>query len=270
MNKIEKAVERIHSDGLRAAFNPELDGHTLSLPDWESYTQAALKIWPMLAKRFQPAVMMVTHEPWSLSTRLAFMPTIEQWTDFVKRTAAAVKDASPKTQVGVGFVPAFRSDYKFVEHWITLPDFELISVDIYSFGGMERVNQTVAAAKQAGKRVFVEETWRPRYWSKEVEKKYPGNSEMWKSSGEGLEIYQQVDALWIEMMAVYAAAWGMDAIVPMYTQTLFKYDPVDGQIFGLAYNAALAKALSAGERTKTFYAVKKFIQELGKTRAELA
>jgi len=37
-------------------------------------------------------------------------------------------------------------------------------------------------------------------------------------------MYQQVDAKWIEMIAVYAAAWGMDTVFPMYTQTLFKYD----------------------------------------------
>jgi uncharacterized protein YutD len=65
-------------------------------------------------------------------------------------------------------------------------------------------------------------------------------------------------------------AWGMDAVVPFYTQTFFKYDPAVGWIYDEGYNKALQKALFAGERTKTFYAVKEIIQELGRTRAELA
>jgi len=43
---------------------------------------------------------------------------------------------------------------------------------------------------------------------------------------------------------------------------------VNGGLFSREYNSVLQKALFAGERTKTFYAVKKTVQELGKTRAE--
>jgi hypothetical protein len=272
IDKIERAVERIRYHGLRLASNPELDpaGQGTRLPDWEAYTQAAVKIWPMLAKRYQPVVLMLTHEPSTLSARMGFPVTLEQWTDFVKRTAAAVKEASPKTAVGVGFIPVFQAEMKFAEKWVAMPEFDLISVDVYSFAGLDRVDQVVAAAKAAGKRVFIEETWRGVYWTKEIEKKYPGRMDTWGGASIALEAYQPVDAKWIEMVSVYAAAWGMDAVVPFYTQTFFKYDPINGWVYDGGYNKALQKALFAGERTKTFYAMKKTIQELGKTRDELA
>ena len=267
--KIEKAVERIQRDGLRLALNPELNPWASGkLPDFEACTQASVKVWSMLAKRFQPAVLMVTHEIATMRYRLGFDPGVPQWAEYLKRTAAAVKEASPKTLVGVGFVPGtFAPDLESARHWVTLPEMDLISVDIYDLRGFDRTNTVVKWAKAAGKRVFVEETWRAVYWPPEMETVYKGGEGLWDGGGVGLEKYQPIDALWLEMIAVYAAAWGMDAVVPFWTQAMFKYLQTDdwhaGFVYSPAYNAALEKALVAGERTKTFGEWKKVIRELG-------
>jgi len=229
----------------------------------------------MLARRFQPMVLMVTHEIATMQYRLGFAPSIPQWTEYLKRTAAAVKEASPNTLVGVGFVPGtFALDLEYARKLATLPEMDLISVDIYDLRGFDRTDAVVRMAKAAGKRVFIEETWRAVYWPPEMETTLKGAEGLWDGGGVALEKYQPIDALWMEMVAVYAAAWGMDAVVPFWTQTLFKYLPTDdwhaGLVYSKLYNAAIEKALVNGERTKTFYACKKLIQELGKTRAQLA
>lgn len=274
--KSEKAMERIRRDGLRLALNPELNPWAAGKqPDFEAYTKQCVNGWSMLAKRFQPEVLMVTHEVATMQYRLGFAPTIPQWTEYLKRTAAAVKEASPKTLVGVGFVPGtFAPDLEAARQLIPLPEMEIISVDLYDLRGFDRTDAVVRMAKAAGKRVFIEETWRAVYWPPELETALKGGEGLWDGGGVGLEKYQPIDALWMEMAAVYAAAWGMDAVVPFWTQTMFKYLATDswwdGLVYSKPYNVALQKALVNGERTKTFYAFKKLVQELGRTRAELA
>jgi hypothetical protein len=274
--KSEKAVERIRRDRLRLALNPELNPWASGkLADFEAYTQASVKVWSMLAQRFQPEVLMLTHEIFTMRWRLGFEVPVEKWVEYLKRTAAAVKQASPKTLVGVGFVPGtFAPDLRYAEKLLPLPEMDLISVDIYDLRGFDRTNTVVKWAKAAGKRVFIEETWRAVYWPKETEIKLKGGEGVWDGVTVPMEKYQPIDALWMEMVAVYAAAWGMDAVVPFWTQVMFKYLQTEdwqvGFVYSPEYNNALEKALLAGERTKTFAAWKKLIQELGKTRAELA
>ena len=107
-----------------------------------------------------------------------------------------------------------------------------------------------------------------------METELKGGEGLWDGGGVGLEKYQPIDALWLEMIAVYAAAWGMEAVVPFWSQTMFKYINTDdwhlGHAYSRQYNDALQKALINGERTKTFYALQKLAKELGRPRAELA
>lgn len=274
--KVEKAIERIQRAGLRMAFNPELNPWASGkLADFEAYTQASVKVWSMLARRFQPAVLMVTHEIFTMRWRLGFEVPMEKWVDYLRRTAAAVKEASPRTLVGVGFVPGtFAQDLRYAEKLAPMPEMDLISVDIYDLRGFDRTNTVVKWAKAAGKRVFIEETWRAVYWPKEVEVKFKGGEGVWDGVGVGAEKFQPIDALWMEMVSVYAAAWGMETVVPFWTQVMFKYLQTDDWqksfVYSAEYNAAVREALLKGERTKTFHAWKKLIQELGRTRAELA
>jgi hypothetical protein len=218
---------------------------------------------------------MVAHEITTMRLRLGSDPGVLAWTEYLKRTAAAVKEASPNTLVGVGFVPGvWTADLQYARKWVSLPEMDLISVDFYGLRGFDRTDAVIRMAKAAGKRVFIEETWRGVYWPPEMETTFKGAEGLWDGAGVGMEKYQPIDALWMEMVAVYAAAWGMDAVVPFWTTAMIKYLPTDdwraGFVYSPAYRDALVKALLNGERTKTFYAWKKLIQELGETRDELA
>lgn len=272
LDKIEKAIERIRLDGLRLGFYAVPHGN---FPDFESIAKASVNVWTMLAQRFRPEVFAVTHEPVAVGQYLTPHPTLEQYTEFVKRTAAAVKKVSPKTVVGAGVVPCTApQELPYAQKWVTVPEMEFVAVDFYELRGFDRTNKAVAMAKAAGKRTFIEETWRVAYWPKEAEKQFPNNQLIWMAAGIGMEKYHPVDAKWIEMAAVYAAAWGMDAISPFWSQTLFKYLKTDDwketMAYGPEYNSALEKALLKGERSPLFYDVKKLIRELGKPGSELA
>jgi L-alanine-DL-glutamate epimerase-like enolase superfamily enzyme len=223
LTKMEKAIERIQRDGLRVGFYPVPSG---GMRDFKAFTEVTAKWWAGLAERFQPDLITVAHEPLALSFFMASPPTLEQYTEFVKRTGEAVKKASPRTLISATLVPCtVPQELKFAERWATLPELEALSVDFYELRGFDRTNQVVAAAKAAGKRTFISETWRVAWWPKEFEREFPNSEIFWMGAGMGSEKYQPVDSKWIEMCAVYAAAWGMDAISPFWTQMLFKYLP---------------------------------------------
>lgn len=263
MQKLEKVIAHIRKQGLHLALNPELQPLAgVRLADWPAYTDASVKIWSMLAQRFQPEVLMVTHEPSVMNKRIGFRPDDEQWLDYVRRTAAAVKRTSPRTKVGVGFIPWLPPDLSYAEKWVHLDELELFSVDIYFLQGLGRTHRVLELAKAAGKGIFIEETWRPAFLPPEQRKNVVDPA----AHGIGNEMFQALDEKWLETVYTYGAAMGMQAVVPFWTHTFFKYLPGDGYAYDPAYNRAVVDALAKGERTKTHAFNKKMSQEFGRSR----
>lgn len=64
-------------------------------------------------------------------------------------------------------------------------------------------------------------------------------------------------------MTAYASVLGLEAITPFWTQTFFAYVPEGGHAFLGDYNRRVMEAVRRGDRTETYYAVKRLIERYG-------
>lgn len=262
MEKHDGIVKFIREDlgchlGINFSFNP---GVKFRFPRFSDYLDAALKIYPAVALRYSPTPICIIHEPTTIGRRFGFNVTNTEWTDFTRRVAIAVKEASPSTQVIAGYVPGLEPDVEAAMLALEIPELDKITIDNYSLGGMERINNLVKLIKAAGKPTYIEETWRSPYIAPTDK---VTSLEDWSSRGIGLDLFEPLDEKWAEMMAVFASAWGMETLVVFWTQTFFLYQKESGNALSRDYNVEVMKAILAGRRTKMSEFYKTLSEELG-------
>lgn len=256
VDKYDAVIARIRRHGMQLAINPEFNRGKDRSYDFAAWSADALKAYPEIAARYHPDIFVVIHEPTTMAARMGQKLSPRAWADFAQKAIAAVKQASPRTRCGVGLLP---EEWMYTRPFLDLPGLDTLSVDIYSLKGLKALNGMIAAAKKAGKGVYVEETWRTPY----VPARQP-NLEAWSSVGIGNAAYEDLDAKWLATIAAYAGVWGMEAVTPFWSTTFFLYvkDGRDGAL-DAGYNGRVIEAIRKGERTKTFEAFRRMAQEAG-------
>jgi hypothetical protein len=260
--KYDAVVRRIRDAGLGLVLNPQYGSTYHSQPDLPGWTEAALAFYPEVARRYEPEILVVVHEPTTMAARLGRAVSVGEWSDFARRTARAVREASPRTRIGAG---GLAHEILHFRAFAALPEVEVLTLDIYDLAALPVYSEMVAIAAARGKPVYIEETWRTPF-----AELGPGDSlEVYASTGVGDEDFQELDARWLRALVQYAGAAGLEAFTPSWTQPFFKYVPAgEGDALDPAYTLEVIAALRNRERTPTFWAFRDLVAQYGVARAE--
>lgn len=262
--KHDSLIRHIRRLGLQLAFNPEYNRGSIKIKRFSDWETAALKFYAELARRYQPDIFVLAHEPTTMADRMGIRTTPRQWRDFVVKTAAVVKRASPKTRLGAG---GLAKEIEYFREFASLTELDVLTLDIFNPEQLARYDEMIRLAKRAGKAVYIEETWRPPYfaprgWRRETLDTY-------MATGIGDAAFQKLDAKWLAAMAHYASARQLEAVTPFWTQTFFVYDPDGRGGLDPRFNVKVINALKSGGRTDTFRAYQRLSQQLGRQPGSL-
>jgi hypothetical protein len=226
-----------------------------SLADFE---QIALRAYAEMARRYHPDVFMVIHEPTTMMGRMGIKVSPAEWANFAQKAAQVVKRESPNSRIGAC---GLFYERPYFDAFLGINSIDVMALDIYDLKHLYVYNDMIRSAREAGKGVYIEETWRTPFLLPSQGKQ---NLDVASSSGIGEERYQQVDGKWLETMALYASAWGLEALTPFWTPTFFKYVREDGSAISYEYESKVASAVQKGERTETFRKYQEIIKRYGK------
>jgi len=258
IEKYDEIIEYIRDSGFQLALNPQYtptDGVVTSFQQW---SEEAVAAYSKIARRYQPQIFVLVHEPSTMNARMNLDISSKQWASFVKKALTGVKYASPKTRCGTGVL---WTEMKYFKEFIKIKRLELLSIDIYDLKGLKVYNRMINSAQKAGKVVYIEETWRPPFYVPEPGKKV--SLESYISTGIGDQSFQPLDAKWFEAMTRYANAWELEAITPFWMQTFFLYvqENEPNGALDTEYNKAVVVAISENKRTETVSAIKNTIEK---------
>jgi hypothetical protein len=244
--KYDAVVERIRSNGLQLAFNPQYSPTYHRLARFQEWQAAALDLYEEVARRYQPDIMVVVHEPTTMAARLGVPVTSDQWATFARRAAQTVTRVSPRTRCGAG---GLAYEIEYFSPLAAIAEIDVMTLDIYDLGALPAYNLLIATARQQGKPVYIEETWRTPFATRG-----PGDSlDALALQGIGDRGFQSLDVKWLQALTQYAAAQSFESITAVWTQTFFKYVPAGGgNANDPAYTALVIEAVRNRERTDTF------------------
>ena len=247
--KYDAVVARIRSKGMQLALNPQYSPVKHKVSDLDGWQKAALPVFATLADRYKPEIFVVAHEPTTMSARMRSKASVEGWRDFVREAAKVVKQKSPKSRIGAG---GLFDEERYFNEFVDLPEVEVLTLDVYRIVGLPKYNAMVKRAKSKGKAVYIEETWRPPYYSAR------GNSPLDQVAAKsvGDRTFEELDVKWIRTMSRWAADVGIESITPVWMQAFFKYVDGEGDALDPGYNRQVIDAIMRGERTRTYEALR--------------
>ncbi len=251
--KYDALIDHIRGAGVAIGLNPEYSPTYHPVASFRQWRAAALPVYAELARRYQPDVFVVVHEPTTMAARMGLLVGPRAWRDFARDAAWTVKRESPATRIGAG---GLAWEKAYFDAFASLRIIDVMTLDIYTLDDLPTYNEMIRTARRAGKPVYIEETWRSTCYTPE-----PGMTlEEISAIGIGDPAFRDLDIKWLETLAAYAGAWGLESMTPSWTQTFFKY--MDGA-GGLDpdYNREVAAAIGRGERTATFYAFQDLVRQ---------
>lgn len=261
IHKYEELVRYIRNSGLGLALNPVYnvtDGPVESFNGWAKETLEAFR---KIAAQLKPDIFVVIHEPTTINARMKLSVSPARWAEFARKAALAVKETSPETRCGAGVL---WTETSYFNAFLNVELLSYISLDIYALRGLKTYNRMIPRIRKAGKKVYIEETWRPPYFIPSGSKKE--TLETCSAAGIGENTYQKLDGKWMKTMVRYANTWKMEAVTPFWTQTFFLYVPETADTSALSpdYNRKVMEAIGQQKRTSTFKAFRKLVHKFGK------
>jgi uncharacterized protein (TIGR03437 family) len=282
---LDGVVAHIRELGMQLAINPEITpGELGQRPTFDTFQTAALQSYAQLAARYQPDNFVIVHEPTTATASLGLaVTTVEQWHDFITAAAPLIKAASPHTRLGAGafqngVLPGLSTqENTFFENAVTIPALDFLTMDIYNDDTFPVYQQWIGLAHANGKGIYIEETGEPKY--------LPLPATLLNANGyltESLDSisvigaanadFAPLDASWLQAMAKFASANGMEALTTFETEPFFalgtaghdtETDPV--------YVSSVLAAQAKGQLTSTGSAYAAIAAQNGiKTAASLS
>ena len=261
IHKYVELIRYIRNSGLGLALNPVYnvtDGPVESFNGWANETLEAFR---KIGAQLKPDIFVVIHEPSTINARMKLSVSPARWAEFARKAALAVKESSPETRCGAGVL---WTETSYFNAFLNVEPLSYISLDIYALRGLKTYNEMIPRIRKAGKKVYIEETWRPPYFIPSGSKKE--TLETWSAAGIGENTYRKLDCKWMKAMVRYANTWKMEAVTPFWTQTFFLYVPKTADTCALSpdYNGKVMEAIKQQKRTATFKAFRKLVRKFGK------
>jgi hypothetical protein len=252
--KYDAAIDRIRQHGMKLALNLQYSTVKNKVESFAEWRKRAIVLCAEQARRYRPDTFVVVHEPSTMASRMGAKVNVSDWVQFVHETAKVVKEASSNTRIGAG---GLASEEPYFDAFVRLPEIEVLTLDIYGIKDLKTYNRMIRRAQGAGKPVYIEETWRPPYFTPQ-----PGmtlDAASLKSVGN--RDFQEMDSQWLRVMTAYAQANGLEAITPIWMFALFSYVDGSGDLDDPTYNQAVVDAIMHGERTATFRTLQELVRE---------
>ena len=254
MAKYDALVRHIREVGLQLAWNPSFwpeDAHVTSLADWE---KVALPVYAEMARRYQPDIFSVIHEPTTMNQRMHIQASPDEWRQLATKAARVVKQASPRTRAAAG---SLQWEMPYFQEFVTIPDLDVVTVDIYFLKGLSNFAAMARIAHQQGKDIYIEETWRFTV----LKEAAAGGARRRDVSNQAFE---DLDIKWLEAMVLFANKYGMSAITPFWSTALFTYLPQSMDAADRRFFKAVSDNIKRGTRTRYFQKYRELAQQYGR------
>ena len=261
IGKYDAVIAHIRARGLELALNPQYTQGDLIVEKFADWERASLQVYAELARRYRPEIFVVVHEPTTMAKRMNLQTTPLQWRRYAQAMARAVKRASPTTRCGAG---GLASEKRFFDAFSTAAAIDVLTLDIYGLKDLKTNNEMIGVAKRAGKPVYIEETWRPAYYSPSMG---PVDTlEALSATGVGDRDFEDLDARWMQILAAYASVMGLESFTPFWTQTFFAYaDPGEPNgALDWSYASQVIAAIETGQRTRSFEVFRELVRHYGR------
>lgn len=249
IEKYDEVVRHIRASGMQVAINPQYSPLRHKVKDLAEWRSVSLPIYGTIAERYKPETFVVVHEPTTMSARMRSRATPEEWAAYAREATRIVKERSPKSRIGAG---GLDTEERYYNAFAELPEIDVMTLDIYNLRNLPTFQQMVQTAKKRGKGVYIEETWRPPYFTRA----FGQTLDRIAVKNVGDRSFEDLDVKWIRTIAAWAAANGVEAITPVWMQTFFTYGGTETEAFDPAYLKAVNAAIERGERTRTFNAIR--------------
>ena len=273
--KYDAVVQHIRRLGLMLTINVVyVKTQQPNITTFQQFQTAAVTGARQIAARYQPDNFVIVHEPDTMAARMGIPNTVQDWDGFIRAVAPLVKQSSPHTRLGAGcfYAPAGPGTQSFIDQeneyfvdFATIPDLDFLTMDIYNVGTFSQYQQWAQLAHAAGKGVYIEETWIPHYLTN-------GLPPDWESVGlDNISTvgptsadFASLFAPWIQAMALFASANGMESVTPFTTPAFFQYGTAGADTpEETAYAHAVVSAIAQGQLTPTGQAYLTYSRQLG-------
>ncbi len=296
-NLYDAVVRHIRELGLQLSLNPTaVVGELGRGPTFQDFANMAMQTYPQMAARYQPDNFVVVHEPTTMQARLGGIQTSAQdWRDFIVAVAPLIKAASPRTRLGAGgfqngnaqlaSLSAMENAY-FQDFATNIPAcaaaaagagcLDFMSMDIYNTDTLTTIPSTCPGcssytdwaklAQSNGKGAYIAETWRPSYLPDPLPNDALSPQGFLTKSLDDLSImgaaspdFADLDASWLQAMAKFASANGMEALTVFTTQVFIAFGTAGhDKISDLTYNRSV-KAILGSQQAQITSAGQAFV-----------
>jgi uncharacterized protein (TIGR03437 family) len=268
--KYDQLVQHIRQLGLMLAINPEVDPAQQTVTTFQQFQSAAVTGAQQIAARYQPDNFAIVHEPDTMAARLGIQTTVADWDGFIRAVAPLVKQSSPRTRLGAGCFygvatqASSDAENAYFEDFATIPALDFLTMDIYSTT-FSQFQQWVQLAHANGKGAYVEETWIPHYFANGLPSNWAsGTLDQESSIGPASSDFASLFPSWIQAMALFASANGMEAVTVLTTPTFFQYGSAGAdEPEEAAYATTVESAIEQGQLTATGQAYLAYSEQLG-------
>jgi uncharacterized protein (TIGR03437 family) len=247
------------------AINPEVNPAEQNGTTFQQFQSAAVTGAQQLAARYQPDNFVIVHEPDSMAARLGIATTVADWDGFIRAVAPLVKQSSPHTQLGAGCFYGIAtqassdSENEYFQDFATIPVLDFLTMDIYAttFSQFQQWAQLAHSAVDPthpnGKGAYIEETWIPHYFANGLPSNWAsGTLDQESTIGPVSSDFASLFPSWIQAMALFASANGMEAATIYTTPAFFQYGSAGAdEPEEPAYAAVVETAVAQGQLTTT-------------------
>jgi len=271
MAKYDALVQHIRQLGLKLTINPEYIRTQMPVANFQQFQDAAVTATVQMAARYQPDNFVIVHEPDTMASRMDIHTTVADWDGFIRAVAPLVRQSSPHSRLGagcfygVGTQASSDSEDAYFKDFAAISDLDFLTMDVYAttFSHFQRWAQLAHAA---GKGAYIEETWLPFYFVNGLPPNWASvgldNS---ATVGPASSDFASLFAPWMQAMALFASANGMEAVTVFDTPAFFQYGTAGADRPDQAtYANWVISSIGHGQLTAAGQAYLAFSRQLGK------
>lgn len=272
-------VQHARQLGLQIAINPEISpGELGTNPTFQAFESMAMTTYAQLAQLYQPDNFVIVHEPTTAEGSMHLTPGQQDWAGFINAVGPAIKAVSPHTRLGAGgFQNGAAANLSTIEntYWqqfVTLPTLDFMTMDIYNDDTFPVYENWIQLANTNHKGIYIEETWAPHYLPVPLPKSaFSAKGTLTKSLdslsliGSCDAVFANMDVAWLQGLARWASARGMEAMTAFTTLALFALESgTNAYLFSPMEGQAVQAALANGQLNSiTGEAFQRLAQQMG-------
>jgi hypothetical protein len=254
IGKYDAVVERIRERGMELIISLQYSPAYHACATFAEWREWAITACPLIAERYRPDSLVVISQPSVLSSQLSGLEPAA-WASYAGEAAEAVKEASPNTQCAVSVVMDPQDPF---QQALTIDGLDAVAFHIYVLRDLRTAAACARVARQEGLAPRLAGSWRPPLGAAGV----PALAQ-WTGAGMGDAGLREIDARWVDAVALAAGVLGLERVTFLGTPAFFAYAETGGDLTDPEYLRRVTDAVGAGERTAALQAFENAVREYG-------